>query len=160
MKIKELLSVTRTQLTKAESKKQVLDMLSQLLARDLTNTTTHDIFTALLGRERLGSTAIGGGIALPHARVPSLTHTQIGLIRLDKGIDFQSPDDEPVDVFLGILVPGQHTEQHLQLLSRLAELFNHDEFIADLRKALTSEELYEKALFHLGDAEIPNEDAE
>lgn len=160
MKIRELLSVSRSQVTKAESKKQVLDVLSQVLANDLINTTPNDIFTALLLRERLGSTAIGEGIALPHARISTLAQTQIALLKLEKGIDFQSPDEQPVDVFLGILVPGLHSEQHLQLLSCLAELFSNEAFKIALRTAPTSEALYQTAMDHFGDAEIPDEHPE
>jgi PTS system nitrogen regulatory IIA component len=103
-----------------------------------------DIFNRLIERERLGSTGLGHGVALPHARIGDRDVTVGAFIKLDQGVDFDSPDNEPADLLFALLVPEAHTDEHLQILASLAGMFSDNEFCASLRECKTSEQLYEK----------------
>jgi len=116
------------------SKKRVLEYFSKLLAIDATSLTSYEIFNSLLGRERLGSTAIGNGIALPHARVSQSRITLAAFLQLEKGIDFDAIDKQPVDLLFALMVPENSTEEHLNLLAQLASMFSEDGFCEKLRQ--------------------------
>ncbi|MCW8908198.1 MAG: PTS sugar transporter subunit IIA, partial [Sedimenticola sp.] len=92
-------------------------------------------FDKLLERERLGSTGLGNGIALPHARMAGVGEARGAFVQLQSKADFDAIDRQPVDLVFGLLVPEQATEEHLQLLARLATLFSDDSFCERLRKA-------------------------
>jgi nitrogen PTS system EIIA component len=116
----------------AGSKKRILEQLSELLAQGAGDLDPADIFDCLLARERLGSTGLGEGVAIPHARMAGSRHTLAAFVRLDQGIDFDAMDQQPVDLFCALLVPEESAEDHLQLLAQLAEMFRD----AELRKRL------------------------
>lgn len=82
------------------------------------------VFDSLFSREKLGSTGLGRGIAIPHGRIKGLKEACGAFIRLTTPIPFDSPDGEPVSLLFVLLVPEQATEQHLQILSELAERFS------------------------------------
>jgi len=117
----------------AGSKKRLLEQLSELLARGADDLEAADIFDCLLARERLGSTGLGEGVAIPHARMPGNRHTLAAFVRLDQGIDFDAIDHQPVDLFFALLVPEESAESHLQLLAQLAEMFRDPELRKRLR---------------------------
>ncbi|MET0066760.1 MAG: PTS IIA-like nitrogen regulatory protein PtsN [Candidatus Thiodiazotropha sp.] len=128
----------------AASKKRALEQLGQRLAESAPELLTQDIvFDALLERERLGSTGLGKGIALPHARMPKITQSVAAFIQMPEGIDFDAIDNKPVDLALAMLVPEEATEEHLQLLAKLARMFDDPEFCAALRDAESSEQLFQ-----------------
>jgi PTS system nitrogen regulatory IIA component len=106
------------------SKKRSLELLSQLLADSTPDLTEGEIIDSLVARERLGSTGLGKGVALPHGRINGLTKPLGALITLESGIDFDSIDNQPVDLLFALLVPEESTEEHLQILARLASLFS------------------------------------
>ena len=122
------------------SKKRVLEAMAELLSPDEKQQNT--IFEKLLERERLGSTGLGHGIALPHARVDGLTLPRAAFIRLREGTDFDSPDGDMVTLVLALLVPQEATDEHLQLLASIASLFNQESFRKDLLQASTNEEIH------------------
>lgn len=117
----------------ATSKKRVLEHLSELLVTETPSLTSHDIFESLLERERLGSTSLGKGIAIPHARVAQCDVTSAAFLQLEKGIDFDAIDKQPVDLLFALMVPEHATEEHLKILAQLAHLFSKDEFCEKLR---------------------------
>ena len=82
------------------------------------------VFESLFARERLGSTGLGQGIAIPHGRIKGLKDAQGALVRLAEGVPFDAPDGEPVNLAFILLVPEQATEKHLQILSELAQMFS------------------------------------
>ena len=82
------------------------------------------VFDSLFARERLGSTGLGEGVAIPHGRIKGLKETHAALIKLQTPIPFDAPDGEPVRLLVFLLVPEHATEQHLELLSELAELLS------------------------------------
>jgi len=93
-----------------------------------------EIFEKLIERERLGSTGLGKGIALPHARITHLEQAQAVFIRLQDGIDFDSVDNQPVDLIVALLVPVDANEQHLKILAGLAGFFNNDDNCKKIRE--------------------------
>lgn len=133
MHIGELLTTERI-LSDAEigSKKRALEALSELLSQN-GELSSHDIFDSLLARERLGSTGLGRGVAIPHGRISGLKQTQAAFIKLVGGIDFDAPDQKPVDLLFALLVPEECTDEHLETLSRLAQLFSDPSTVQQLR---------------------------
>ena len=127
----------------AASKKRVLEQLGQRLAESVPELTQDLVFDALLERERLGSTGLGKGIALPHARMAQVDRAMGAFIKLTNGVDFDAIDGEPVDLAFAMLVPEEATDEHLQLLSTLARLFSDSAFCSALRQAETDHDLYQ-----------------
>jgi len=147
MNINHLIAPDRIKcLSGINSKKRALESLSNLLAQGAVDTDPTLIFHRLVERERLGSTGLGHGVALPHGRLgfqSTEQSTSIGcFIKLDQGIDFDSPDYQPADLLFGLLVPEQCTDEHLQILASLAGMFSDTEFCNQLRDCTTDEELY------------------
>ena len=101
-----------------------------------------EIFQLLTDREKLGSTSLGHGVALPHTRT-TLTEHAIGVfLKLKKGIDFDSPDNQPTDLIFALMVPEHYTDEHLKILANLASLFSNKDFCQKLRTLNTEQELY------------------
>jgi PTS system nitrogen regulatory IIA component len=134
----DLIDATRVSVDDpAPSKKRVLERAAALLAVDGEDEpTTEQIYERLLERERLGSTGLAGGVALPHARMPGISGSRGAFVRLAEAIEFDALDGEPVDLVFALLVPEEATEAHLQLLAQLAARFNQ----ADLRQRLREAE--------------------
>ncbi len=119
-------------LLKASSKKQVLQELSSQ-AEELTGLDQRDVFDTLLQRERLGSTGVGHGIAIPHGKISGLKQI-IGLFaRLDDPIDFDAIDDQPVDLIFVLLAPESAGADHLKALARISRLLREPSAIEKLR---------------------------
>jgi len=143
MNINQLIAPDRVIcLNEISSKKRLLEKLSQLLGLGVIGYDPMDIFNRLIERERLGSTGLGHGVALPHGRFGSNGETVGAFIKLDKGIDFDSPDNEPTDLLFALLVPEQHTNEHLQVLASLAGMFSDKDFCQDLRTCHSDDELF------------------
>ncbi len=126
---------------KAKSKKQALQELSQKAA-DLTGVSKQVIFEALLQRERLGSTGIGKGIAIPHCRMATLKRI-IGLCaRLAAPIDFEAQDGEPVDVIFLLLAPEEAGADHLKALATVSRLMRSPGTVEKIRRTTDRAALY------------------
>lgn len=130
----------------ATSKKRVLENLSRLLAANSEALTAEKIFQVLLERERLGSTGLGKGVAIPHARVPDLNHTVAAMLTLSEPVDFEAADGQPIDIAFGLLVPEDDSGNHLQHLSRLVTLFRDAECCSKIRQAGNAEAVFEYLL--------------
>lgn len=130
----------------ATSKKRVIENLSRMLAANTKAATAEKIFQVLLERERLGSTGLGKGVAIPHARVPDLTHTVAAMLTLETPVEFESADSKPIDIAFGLLVPEDDTEHHLQHLSRLVTLFRDEEVCNRIRQAPNADAIFELLL--------------
>lgn len=115
------------------SKKRVLEILSTALGKGLETTGSRALLDLLIARERLGSTGLGGGVAIPHCRVPAETHSSAAILTLTKGVDFDAVDGEPVDVFVALAVPSEAEDIHLQYLKELAEILDSPEHLKTLR---------------------------
>ncbi len=125
------------------SKKRLLETLSELLASDHPSLDPETVFEHLLERERLGSTGLGHGIALPHARMKAVTEAVGAFAQLQDGVDFDAIDDKPVDLAFALLVPESADEMHLQLLAQLASMFNDPQLRQGLREASSSDQILE-----------------
>jgi len=97
---------------------------------------------ALAGRERLGSTALGCGVAIPHARLKDLSRPVAAFVRMALPVSFDAPDGKPVGDMLVLLVPWAATEEHLVILAEVATMFSHNEFRVDLRACTDREQVY------------------
>jgi len=143
MNVADLISAERINCNlELGSKKRALEVLSELIATTPNAPPATVIFNKLINRERLGSTGLGHGVALPHARLSGETEPVAAFIKLRKGIDFDSFDKQPVDLLFALVVPEQSTEMHLQLLAHLAEMFRDPGFCQALRDSQTVEEAH------------------
>ncbi len=124
------------------SKKAALETLSGLIANASSSLTPQQVFNSLLSRERLGGTGLGNGIALPHGRWRNGLSTIAAFIKLKQGVDYDAADNQPVDLIFALLVPEHSTEEHLQVLAELAEMFNEVEFLTQLRREESDEAIY------------------
>ena len=107
------------------SKKRLLEELAGLLSQQRTALDKDTVCRTLTERERLGSTGIGGGIALPHGRLNGINECIAAVIRLKEPLGFDAPDEQPISLAIALLVPADAATQHLQILAELARLF-HD----------------------------------
>ncbi|MGY6555594.1 MAG: PTS sugar transporter subunit IIA [Wenzhouxiangella sp.] len=123
------------------SKKTLLEKAAELLQKAGQGGHARDIFDSLCQRERLGSTGLGHGVAIPHGRVDGQSAVAGALIRLSSGIDFDAPDEEQVDLFFALAVPAECTDVHLRLLARVAEHFGDEACRRRLRKAAGADEI-------------------
>lgn len=123
------------------SKKRVLEFFSTFIAQNTPSLDSQEVFGRLINRERLGSTGIGNGVAIPHARSPHCS-TPIGsFLKLTEAVDFDAIDGEPVDLVFVLLVPEEADDTHLALLGQVATIMNDADVRAQLRKAGSQREL-------------------
>ena len=126
---------------RATSKKQALQELSKLAAQ-LTGEDERAIFDVLMERERLGTTGVGNGIAIPHGKMASLERLYGVFVRLETPIDFQSVDEQPVDLIFLLLAPETAGADHLKALSRVSRLLRDATACEKLRGTDTVDGLY------------------
>ena len=126
----------------ASSKKRVLEFIAERIHQQDETLNDTDIFTNLVSRERLGSTGIGQGIAIPHCRLEGLDRVIGVLMTLEEPVDFDAIDNQPVDLVFALVVPKEATSEHLELLSQLAEKFNDSSFCEQLRQCTDTESLH------------------
>jgi len=127
----------------ASSKKRVLEKISDMIVTNTSSTmATQDIVDSLTARERLGSTGIGYGVAIPHGRVKTTDKTIAAFVQLHEGIDFDAADNQSVDLLFALLVPEESTDEHLQLLAQLAEMFSDESFRTQLRATKDQDAIY------------------
>ena len=115
----------------ATSKKRLLEHAA-LLFENEHRLERNKVFDSLFARERLGSTGLGQGVAIPHGRIKGLKSPLIAVMRADQPVPFESPDGEPVKLLVVLLVPEHATEEHLEILSELAEILSD----SDIRESL------------------------
>ena len=126
---------------KAKSKKQALQLLAENAAA-LLDISQREIFDTLLQRERLGSTGIGHGIAIPHGKLNSINGVFSVFARLETPIDFDSIDDEPVDLIFLLLAPESAGADHLKALARISRLLRDPSAVEKLRASRDKDALY------------------
>ena len=119
----------------ASSRKHALDILSELLAKAVPGLTQTEVFNAMAERERLGSTGLGGGIALPHGRLAGVDHSIGAFVRLEEPIDWEAIDERHVDLLFGLLVPEDCRQEHLDLLRSMARQLSDEPLRERLRIA-------------------------
>lgn len=126
---------------KATSKKQALQELARKAA-ELTGEHERAIFDVLLERERLGTTGVGDGVAIPHGKLPNLKKLIGVFARLERPIDFEAIDDQPVDLIFLLLAPGAAGADHLKALARVSRLLRDRTTREKLRGSETAEAIY------------------
>ena len=147
MKFNELLNQARTRHSvDATSKKRALEEIAYVLADEDKTLDKDYVFEKLLERERLGSTGVGDGVAIPHCRLENCTEIKCILLTLEQSVDFEAIDDQPVDLICALVVPSDANTDHLTALSAIAENFGDKDFCAALRTAHSDEQLFELAL--------------
>lgn len=144
MHLVDLLSPSRVQCgLGTSSKKRLLDALAGLLADGQGAELERQIYDSLCARERLGSTGLGQGVAIPHGRTPVLGTAVGAFVRLSEPIEFGALDGKPVDLVFALAVSEHFNNQHLLLLSQLAELFSDAGMAARLREAPDAAAIYD-----------------
>ncbi len=128
-------------LNEISSKKRVFELLGELLANNLDDVIDSSVSEGLLARERLGTTALGEGVAIPHCRMDHISQIRCAVIKLDHAVDFDAPDGEDVSLICALLVPSEATEEHLQTLGCLAEFLSKPKNREELRNCETAKEL-------------------
>jgi len=128
---------------KAQDKKGVLEELAQIITQQEPSLSKGSLLQALLERERLGSTGIGDGIALPHGKLKELDHLCISFGRSAKGLDFDSIDEKPVYVFFLLLAPENSAGVHLKALAKISRILKDGNFRRRLMGAQSGQEIYE-----------------
>lgn len=146
MRFLDLLPASRVQTgLVARDKADLIERLAQLLAG---NDDIAPVRDALVARERLGTTALGHGVAIPHGRSAGVNAARAAFVRLASPIDFNANDNAGVDLVAALIVPAHFTDQHLKLLAELAELFSNADVTSTLRTAPNAGALRE--LLHQG----------
>ena len=142
MKISDILTISDVMvIDNVDSKKQLLKDMSIKIAEG-TNIDGRSTFDVIVERENLGSTGFGGGTALPHGRIPGLTQLKGVFAKLNKGINFDASDKQPVDLFFMLISPENSGADHLSALAQISKIIKNDEYCDEIRKAKTSEEIY------------------
>lgn len=121
--------------SEARSKKRALEVVATLLAEGEDAIGQSAVFGALIGRERLGSTAVGHGVAIPHGRLEGIESVRGAFLRLTDPVDFEAADGEPVDLLVGLLVPSECGDEHLAVLAAIAERVADPDLLRRLRAA-------------------------
>ncbi|TKB51232.1 PTS IIA-like nitrogen regulatory protein PtsN [Ferrimonas sediminicola] len=124
------------------SKKRALEMISQLAGVSYPNLNPQQLFESLLARERMGSTGIGKGIALPHGRLSNIERPIAVFIKCDEAIPFDAIDGKPVDLLFALFVPEEAVQEHLTTLAAMAKVLEDKETCRSLRKCTNDSDLY------------------
>ncbi|KLN64016.1 MULTISPECIES: PTS IIA-like nitrogen regulatory protein PtsN [Vibrio] len=143
MQLSEILTLNCTKsAVQCTSKKRALEMISELVAEQTGQSST-ELFECMLSREKMGSTGIGNGIAIPHARMQSSDKAVAVLLQCEAPVEFDAIDNRPVDLLFALLVPDAQCKEHLKTLSSMAERLSNKQVLKQLRKAQSDQELYD-----------------
>ncbi len=127
---------------KATSKKRVFEQASSIFELKC-NIARSKIFNSLFSREKLGSTGLGNGIAIPHGRLEGLKKSVAVVLCLDVPIPFDASDGKAVDLLIFLLVPTNSSKDHLEILAEVANMLSDNKFIDELRYSTSADQLYE-----------------
>ena len=127
---------------KSKTKRAVLAELSEILMQGDVKVDTRLMVDVLMEREKLGSTGIGDGIAIPHGKLKGIDHLLLSFGRSREGIDFDSIDNRPVHLFFLLMAPESSTGQHLKALAKISRMLKDEHFRSVLLSAKTVDELY------------------
>ena len=125
------------------SKKRILEYIAELAHQQLPEMSEYSILEALMTREKLGSTGIGGGIAIPHGKLKCVTKPILVFVVSKEAIPFDAIDNQPVDIFCAIMIPEEQCQAHLSTLAGIAKLLSQKELTKKIRHADTNSQLYQ-----------------
>ncbi|MGY6629578.1 MAG: PTS sugar transporter subunit IIA [Wenzhouxiangella sp.] len=152
MQLTDVLSADRIAVgLSVSSKKSLLEKAAELLASADDTADAREVFESLCQRERLGSTGLGHGVAIPHGRVSGQAGVSAAMIRLATPIDFDAPDSEKVDLFFALSVPEQCSDVYLRLLAEMAERLGNANHRDGLRTAASGEDVLKLLAVDLSD---------
>jgi nitrogen PTS system EIIA component len=123
---------------RASSKRQALALVAEIAARTL-DAPAAEITSKLMARERLGSTGVGHGVAVPHARLKGLERMHGVFVRLDEPVDFGAVDEQPVDLIFALLAPVDHPAEHLRALAKVSRALRQSDLREQLRQARSAD---------------------
>ena len=147
--ISHLLTPETVSLTAQAATKEALFQIAADAFGERLGINHAQVHDSLLMREQLGSTGLGQGVGIPHGRLKGLKQVAGMFFHLSKPVPFDAPDNRPVDLVFFLLVPEQSTEEHLQLLSELAQGFSDPEFRDGLRKATNADAVIQIFTHHI-----------
>ena len=125
---------------KLNNKKNALELISDHFEKEI-QIKKEIVFDSLYAREKLGTTALGSGVALPHARIDVLKNIHTLIIQLNSGIDFDAVDGKKVDIIFVLLVPNVNSDDHVKLLAEIASVLDNNEIVKKIRNAKSPHEI-------------------
>lgn len=125
------------------SKKRLLEKLALIAATRITDFNQYQLLESLMVREKVGSTGIGNGIAIPHGRLDKTKQVVAILLTTQQAIDFDAIDNRSVDIFVALFVPKDSCQEHLSTLQSIARLFSDKLISKQVRKCKSDQELYD-----------------
>jgi PTS system nitrogen regulatory IIA component len=142
MIINDIISLDRTQCSvECQSKKKIFEVISEIAVQQSPELDQVEVLSSLLAREKMGSTGIGNGIAIPHGKIKGLENMIAVIVTSNKPIEFDAIDSQAVDIFFAILVPEEQTESHLQALSGIARKLSNKDIVKAVRQATNKNEI-------------------
>jgi PTS system nitrogen regulatory IIA component len=144
MKLSDILDLNNIiTAVKAGNKNGVIEELVEVMVENRSSLKKDELIKVLLERERLGSTGIGDGVAIPHGKFPGINEPIISFGRSEKGLDFDTMDGQPAHLFFLLVAPEDSASIHLKALARIAKILKNDSFRKQLMEASTREEIYQ-----------------
>ena len=132
----------------ARSKKHALDILSEMIAGADDELGQGEVFDSLIYREKVGCTAMPGGVAIPHGCIDGLDRAIGAFVKLGQPVDYDTPDGGPVDLMFAVVLPKSDDDGNTVCLKEIADLFNDSQFLSMLREAKSSRTLYDMITAH------------
>lgn len=143
MTLQDILTLDCTQCAvPASSKKRILEQICLLASEKMGNCSASDLLESILNREKMGSTGIGNGIAIPHGRLNNTNKAMAVLLTTEQAIDFDAIDNKSVDIFICLFVPKNSTQEHLNTLQSIAQLFSDRKTAKQVRKCTDNQQLF------------------
>ena len=144
MKLQDILTLDCTLCAvKGTSKKKLLEIISTTAADKIENLNTHQLFESLMAREKVGSTGIGNGIAIPHGRLSNTSQVIAVLLTSEQAVEFDAIDNRNVDIIVALFVPEESCQQHLDTLQSIAQIFSDKKTAKKVRKCTSSQEIFD-----------------
>ena len=142
MIINDIISLDRTQCSvECQSKNKIFEVIAEIAVQQSPELDQVEVLSSLLAREKMGSTGIGNGIAIPHGKIKGLENMIAVIVTSNKPIEFDAIDSQAVDIFFAILVPEEQTESHLQALSGIARKLSNKDIVKAVRQATSKNEI-------------------
>ena len=143
MRLQDILTLDCTKCAvPTSSKKGILEQICLLAAEKMGSCNASDLLESILNREKMGSTGIGNGIAIPHGRLNNTDNAMAVLLTTEKAIDFDAIDNQAVDIFICLFVPQNSTQEHLNTLQSIAQLFSDRKTAKQVRKCTNNLQLF------------------
>ena len=125
------------------SKKRILDKICTIAATKIADHSPFELLESLMAREKMGSTGIGNGIAIPHGRLNGTEQVIAIVMTTEQAISFDAIDNRPVDIFIALFVPEDHCQEHLTTLQSIAKIFSNKSIAKQARKCQNDNELFQ-----------------